>query len=96
MGRPRYREIAEDLTTRLCGGGYAVGAMLPTEVELCEAYNVSRHTVREALRRLEAQGLVTRRQGAGTVVAATGPRDRFVQSVTDVVKIIPTGAPKKS
>jgi GntR family transcriptional regulator len=88
MGRPRYREIADDLVARLRGGGYAVGAMLPTEVELCEAYKVSRHTVREALRQLEAEGLVTRRQGSGTTVAATHRRDRFVQSVTDVRELL--------
>lgn len=88
MARPRYREIADDLTARLGDGTYPVGAMLPTEWELCEAYDVSRHTVREALRRLEAQGLVTRRQGAGTLVAASAPRERFVQSITDLHELL--------
>lgn len=88
MSRPRYREIADDLTHRLRSGVHAVGAMLPTELELSDAYNVSRHTIREALRRLEAQGLVTRRQGSGTVVAATEPPDRFVQSITNVQQLL--------
>lgn len=88
MARPRYREIADDLTHKLASGAYAVGAMLPTELELCEAYDVSRHTVREALRQLEAQGLLIRRQGAGTMVAATAPPDRFVQSITNVQQLL--------
>lgn len=88
MARPRYREIADDLTHRLRSGVHAVGAMLPTELELSEAYNVSRHTIREALRQLEAQGLVIRRQGSGTVVAAAERADRFVQSVTSVNELL--------
>ncbi len=43
---------------------------LPTESELCEEFNASRFTVREALRRLVAQGMVQRRQGAGSIVVA--------------------------
>ena len=37
----------------------------PTESELCDEFNASRFTVREALRRLVEQGMVQRRQGAG-------------------------------
>ena len=62
--------------------------MLPTELELAEAYGVSRHTVREALRQLEAQGLVSRRQGAGTVVVATEAPERFVQAISNVQELL--------
>ena len=62
--------------------------MLPTELELAEAYAVSRHTVREALRQLEAQGLVSRRQGAGTVVVATEAPERFVQAISSVQELL--------
>jgi GntR family transcriptional regulator len=52
------------------------GDRLPTEIELSEAYQVSRNTIREAIRRLTSQGLVETRQGQGTFV--TRKIDPFV------------------
>jgi GntR family transcriptional regulator len=52
------------------------GARLPTELELCVAYQASRNTIREAVRRLTSQGLVATRQGQGTFV--TRKIDPFV------------------
>ena len=76
---PRYQQITDDLVVKLKDGTYPIGSMLPTEVELSAAYDVSRYTVREALRQLEGMGLVNRRQRAGTRVAASVPQQRFVQ-----------------
>ena len=45
-----------------------VGSQLPTEHELCERFSVSRYTVREALRRLRDDNLVSSRPRAGTMV----------------------------
>ncbi|GAA1392037.1 GntR family transcriptional regulator [Luteococcus peritonei] len=45
------------------------GDKLPTEADLCEAYKVSRITVRRALGDLEREGLLVREQGRGTFVA---------------------------
>ncbi len=44
------------------------GAKLPTEPDLAAQMGVSRSTLREAMRSFEAQGLLIRRQGAGTFV----------------------------
>lgn len=85
---PLYQRVADDLIARIRAGEHAVGAMLPTEVELCAAYSVSRHTVREALRLLETMGLVTRRQGAGTIVTARETRDRFVQEISSAEELL--------
>lgn len=49
-------------------GTFAVGARLPTEMELAQRLDVSRPVVREALRRLRDDGLLASRQGSGSVV----------------------------
>jgi len=86
--RPRYRQVADELTAQLRAGVWPVGAMLPTETELCASFAVSRHTVREALRLLEESGLVLRRQGSGTTVLALATPDRFVQDITDMAELL--------
>jgi len=66
---PRYVEVAAALRAEIVERGLAPGDALPTESQLTERFRVSRFTVREALRRLAAEGLVERRRGSGTVVA---------------------------
>ncbi len=63
-----YVQIAQELKQEIARGIYPVGAQLPTEDELCSRFSVSRYTVREALRQLRDEGLVSSRQGAGTMV----------------------------
>lgn len=69
-GRPRYLQVCDELVAMIRGGSVAIGDMLPTELELCGKFDISRHTAREALRRVEAMGLVERRRGSGTRVKA--------------------------
>ena len=80
----RYALLADSLIEDIGTGRYAVGSMLPTEAELCEQFGVSRHTVREALRRLREMGLVSRHQGIGTRVKARRGDARYVQSVDSI------------
>ncbi len=81
---PRYVQIFNALTRRMELGTYPVDMRLPTESELCEEFNASRFTVREALRRLVDQGMVQRRQGAASVVVSTTPQARYVQSLSSL------------
>jgi DNA-binding GntR family transcriptional regulator len=78
---PRYRELAEALMSDINDGRLAVGERLPGEIELTQQFEVSRHTVREALRVLEDLGLIKRQRGVGTVVQASQVGPAYVQAV---------------
>lgn len=67
-GQPLYQKIAADLRSRISEQEFTAGTYLPTEEKLCAHYQVSRFTIREALRQLQVEGLIARRRGAGTLV----------------------------
>jgi GntR family transcriptional regulator len=81
---PRYAQIFNTLNKRMQAGKYPVDMRLPTESELCDEFNASRFTVREALRRLVEQGMVQRRQGAGSIVVSTTPQAQYVHSLSSL------------
>lgn len=60
--------VVESLTGTIVSGALPPGSTLPVEPELCETFGVSRITIREAVKSLEAKGLVRARQGSGTTV----------------------------
>lgn len=66
---PAYYQLFEALRTLLGHGPFSPGTKLPTERTIAETVGVSRQTVRQALARLEREGLVFRRQGDGTYVS---------------------------
>jgi GntR family transcriptional regulator len=65
----RYRAIAADLAAKIRDGRYAPGEALPAQRELSVAYGVTLMTLRQALRELDAEGLIVQRPGKGTFVA---------------------------
>ena len=85
--QPQYVLVAQALVEDIRRGHYPVGAMLPPELELCTHFGVSRHTMREAMRRLQERGLVTRKRGIGTVVTAVQPEVRYVQSTATLADL---------
>ena len=68
MQIPKYELIAETLSREIRDGVHAEGTLLPTEAQLSERFDVSRHTIRHGLRALRERGLVKSRQGRGTEV----------------------------
>lgn len=64
----KYKQIEQALRKEIDQGIYKSGDRLPTELELCEKYNVSRITVRKSLQNLTNQGIVIRKVGDGTYV----------------------------
>src|SRR5262245_41186548 len=90
MRRDRRTLVArtrEDLVRRIRQGEFKPGQQLPSEPDLARAYDVSRVTVREALKGLQQEHMVYVIHGRGTFVADT-PITRPVtrlQSVTELM-----------
>ncbi|WP_222566159.1 GntR family transcriptional regulator [Novilysobacter antarcticus] len=79
--KPRYAELGDLLQAGIERGDYPVGSLLPTELELCERHQVSRHTARAALAQLIAAGMVQRRPGSGTRVIAQREAMRYEHGI---------------
>ena len=64
----KYETVASAITADIESGKYPSGSVLPTEEKLTAMYAVSRQTVRRALSALVESGLISKRQGSGSVV----------------------------
>ena len=85
-GTDRVTAIAAVLQENIVSGHYAPGDRLPSEADLCAHFDVSRPTLREALGRLTARGLITARRGAGGGAFVTRPADSV--SVEQIAALI--------
>ena len=66
--KPLYAQFAHLLRRAITEGRLEAGAALPPERDLAAEYGVSRITIRKAIAELAEDGLLTRKQGAGTTV----------------------------
>jgi DNA-binding GntR family transcriptional regulator len=78
---PRYVWLHACLLRDITSGKYPVGSLLPTEAQLGKTFGVSRHTVREATRKLVDSGLISRRPSIGTIVMASQPATPYVAAL---------------
>lgn len=65
---PIYARIEADIRRQIGDGTLPIGSRLPAEQDLAQRYGVARMTVRQALSRLSAAGIVERRHGVGTFI----------------------------
>ena len=80
--------IVDQVRLLIRQGQLSAGDRLPSERELCERFGVSRVTVREALRVLEANGLVEIRVGARGGAFVTAPSSRLVgEGIADLITL---------
>jgi GntR family transcriptional regulator len=75
--RAVYKQIADHLRAAIAAGSLAAGEQLPSEAQLMEHYEVARMTVRNALRLLQGEGLITAEHGRGVYVRARPPARRL-------------------
>ena len=73
---PFYLQIEAILRDQIASGDLRPGDLVPTEKTLCEQYEVSRPTVRQAIKNLEIDGLLVRQRGRGTRIIKR-PEDKI-------------------
>lgn len=72
-------EVKASIRRRIEEGGWQAGMRLPSERELVQQFGCARMTVHRALRELEDEGLIERRQGSGSYVAQLHPISNLLQ-----------------
>ncbi len=72
---PAYKTVSAAIERAILDGALPPGAALPTEQELAERFGVHRSTVREAIRQVEQEGLLQRREGRRLFVCLPGVHD---------------------
>jgi GntR family transcriptional regulator len=85
---PLYVQLKNILQDRILMGELGPGVLLPTEQQLCEAYDLSRITVRRALQELAEIDLIERVQGKGSIVRdnKVGQSQSKIQGYTRSIK----------
>ena len=90
-GKTLVLQLRDELVRAIRSGGMRPGDRLPSETELADRFGVSRSSVREALKLLEQDGLITVQHGSGRFVSASAGLvvnrsvTRF-ESVTDLLR----------
>ena len=79
---PYYHQLIEIIKRNVKEGVWLPGERIPSEMELCENFGVSRTVVRQALRELEAENIIIKRKGKGTFVAKPKISEGLIQKLT--------------
>jgi GntR family transcriptional regulator len=87
MAHLPYQRLQADLAALITKS--PAGTRLPSEPDLAKQLGVSRATLRESMRTFETQGMIRRRQGAGTFIVGQGPE---VESGLEVLESLDTMA----
>lgn len=88
---PLYYQLATVLREKILARQYKPEEQLPTEAELVEDYGVSRITVRQAMGKLEDEGLIRREAGRGTFVTDRRPTEGTLELDQSIDELISMG-----
>jgi GntR family transcriptional regulator len=76
---PLHQQLKVAIEDRILSGEWLPGTQVPSERELCEQYEISRITVRQALSALVMESRLVRTQGRGTFVASPRIEQQLTQ-----------------
>jgi len=79
---PYYIQLMDLLKDQILKKRWLPGEQIPGEQDLCETYGISRTVVRQALRELELEGVITRRKGKGTFISEPKISEGLIQKLT--------------
>jgi GntR family transcriptional regulator len=85
---PRYVRLADIFRQRIARGVWPKDTMMPTIEQLMQEFSVSRVTVRQAVRLLSDQGLVSPRRGLGTLINNAPPKHRSLKVHTTLEGLV--------
>jgi len=79
---PYYHQLLEIIKQKVEEGIWLPGDQIPSEMELCKTFGVSRTVVRQALRELQSENIIIKRKGKGTFISKPKISEGFVQKLT--------------
>jgi len=79
---PYYIQLIDILKEKVQQAEWVPGDQIPGEQDLCEYYQISRTVVRQALRELEYEGVISRQKGKGTFISLPKISEGLVQKLT--------------
>ena len=91
---PLYFQLEQIIKSKILMGEFLPGEQIPTEKDLCETYQVSTITARQAILNLVNEGLIIRRQGKGSFVREGLKKIKNIRTLQlrgDINDIIPEG-----
>ncbi|QNQ80901.1 GntR family transcriptional regulator [Lactobacillus sp. PV034] len=88
MQEPIYIKIHNQIKRDIENKKYKVGERIPAERHLAQQFNVSRMTLRQAIKTLEDEGILERRLGSGTYVASQKVQEKMsgIMSFTEIMR----------
>ena len=81
MKIPLHKKIEQDIRKRIKSGEYVENETIPTEMELSDAYGVSRPTIRQAIQSLANEGYLEKRKRRGTIVKKPKIQQEFTRYI---------------
>lgn len=85
---PRYLQLADVFRQRIARGTWRAGEMMPSIESLMQEFSVARVTVRQAIKLLSADGLVSPQRGRGTVICAVPGAHRLLRLDTTLADLV--------
>ena len=86
----KYLQLYSYITEAIGRGSYSAGDKLPTELDLASQYGVSRQTVRQALEKLERDGLISKIQGSGSYISDAAVAKKKTMRIAVITTYIST------